>query len=405
MASKREAPPHAHHLTVNHIFDFMTVAYGEKCTFDREPFAGKRTIVSSIGSKESISHCDNSRAAFTTSKVYDRMIGFLKDIKERLPHSSVRMNDRDMREFDALFEEDANRHNEGDGTAEEDRGNADIAKEAADSLAIGLLQYGLISFSDDDIMFYLHPNKAEWVSKGQDMYGDNCARVLETAFHLRCTSPDCAYTNIYYPHVRCDRGAEPTVEEPAGGGPVVLPIFIRDGLMDLREDFVEEVATFNNYVSENPHLFPLMCLPCLMGKQMRNAFNARISPSSSTEGYPQLQYFTIVDLLENTTEWKRRTPTENRFMQTFIHNCEEVQKSSSRYDLYEAWSGSLYTLPRLPFEDIEIVSDDASLSRYNVRWKEGVREKCENESAIIRPRKRKATGVRTVQTVNESDIE
>lgn len=339
------------------IFTFMSVCTGHKNTFGNEPFTGQKTVVSDVGLTDCISHerilkgkkdgSDDEKRCITTRKVCDVMLPLLKKMGPCLPRTGIFLDEDDME----LFELNA------DGThATGDQPDSDGMK----ALSLATLFYGMLSFSDQEVLFQLHPNKRAWNLKGREMYGFAFAEMFDEAFSLSCAMPSCVYQS-YFPHV-------------GGGGPAVLPMFVRKGLINEMDEYTRKLGGL--LAVQKQGAYPLMCLPCLLLKQIHNRFTERLLFDPDR---PQLRPFTVIDLerggeseVEDTKLPPRAGMTSRaRFIDQCIERCKADQAVGWQNDLYEDNQRSYY-MPRLPFKDIEIVNneDDTYNGRYTVRWKD-----------------------------------
>ena len=346
----------------DNIFAFMTACTGHKNTFGHEPFTRQRTLVSDVGLTDSVSHKsirkgkdvpDGVAPCISTRQVCDVMLPLLRKREQCLPRTGIFLDEDDME----MFELDA------DGTPAKGKpADSNVIK----ALSLGTLFYGMLSLSDEEILFQLHPNKNVWNIKGQEMYGFQYADTFAKVFSLRCAMSSCTYSS-YFPQVRV--GVE--------GGPAVLPMFVRKGLINEMPGYMRQLSGF--LLVQQQGAYPLMCLACLLLKQIHNRFTERLSFDPER---PQLSPFTVVDL-----ERQSKTQTVNNlettagitscpgFTEKYIERCKEGQAVGWQSDLYEENERSYY-LTRLPFEDIEIIKDqcDTYNGGYIVRWRDGSRK-------------------------------
>lgn len=366
---------------IDNIFAFMSACTGHKNTFGHEPFTGRRTVVSDVGLTDGVSHgsCiekggnarDPSDPSTTTTsitasttntrQVCDATLPLLRKTGPNLPRTGIFLDEDDME----MFELNA------DGTpAKGDTTGSNVMR----ALSLGTLFYGMLSLSDAEILFQLHPNKSAWHLKGREMYGFGCAQVFTDAFSLRCAMPTCMYRS-YFPHVAL---------ATSGGGPAVLPMFVRRGLVNEVPQYMRQLSAFLSVQQTTKCAYPLMCLPCLLVRQIHNRFTERLSFDADR---PQLSPFTVVDLeRENGLEEGDSKPTTTTagapasvgitsrpsFADKYIERCKKGQADGWQGDLYELNERSYY-LTRLPFHEIEIINDNRATHSggYVVRWRDG----------------------------------
>ena len=333
------------------IFAFMSSCTGHKHGFGQEPFTKQKTLVSDVGLTDNISHdCSrDTRLPITTSKVTRAMLPLLWKTNPLLPRTGIFLDEDDMKMFQLAT----------DGTpAQQESSGQRIMK----ALSLGTLFFGMISLSDDELFFHLHPNKRAWHIKAQEMYGFEWTDMFTNIFALSCTMPSCRYWT-YFPDVR----------QEMKGGPAILPKFVREGLVNKEEDFIRLVSVFLDVQREGS--YPLMCVPCLLEKQLHNRFTERLYFDHER---PQLNPFTVVDLVnENETDENDRSTITGHtscasFTEKYIERCKREQATGWQTDLYENTTRSYY-LPRLSFSDIEIVSEYKSSHNggYIVRYRNG----------------------------------
>jgi hypothetical protein len=340
---------------IDNIFTFMSACTGHKNTFGHEPFTGRRTVVSDVGLTDSVSHKSiekgNAVPDITTRQVCDAMLPLLRQTEPCLPRTGIFLDEDDMDKFEL----------DADGTpAKGEPTDSNIMK----ALSLGTLFYGMLSFSDEEVLFQLHPNKSTWKLKGKEMYGFECAEVFANTFSLRCAMPSCMYRS-YFPQVKV--GME--------GGPAVLPMFVRKGLINEVPEYMRQLSLF--LVVQRQGAYPLMCLPCLLLKQIHNRFTERLSFDPDR---PQLSPFTVVDLErgskpeegDNNPMTTAGITSRPGFTDKYIDRCKRGEAVGWQSDLYEENERSYY-MTRLPFGDIEIINDhrDTHNGGYIVRWRDG----------------------------------
>lgn len=315
--------------------------------------------MSDVGLTDTISHTNikkgnyvaqNVDSCITTKEVCNVMLPFLRQTGPCLPRTGIILDEEDMN----MFNLSAN------GNPVEVVASNDKVMEA---LSLGTLFFGMLSFTDDELFFNLHPNKRAWHIKGQEMYGFEWADLFSKTFALFCAMPSCRYWT-YFPHIRGE----------ARGGPAVLPKFVREGLIQEEGDFIRLLSAFHNVTEQG--MYSLMCIVCLLEKQMHNRFTERLSYNRDR---PQLHPFTVVDFeSENSTEGRDEVhsivgnTSSSRFTDKYIKRCTKEQAVGWQSDLYEDTERSYY-IPRLPFSDIEIIIDDTHPHKggYIVRWRNG----------------------------------
>lgn len=320
------------------IFAYMSSCTGSKSTFGEEPFTKQRTLVSDVGLTDCISHSygRTNGSYINTRKVCDVMVPVLKEVKKRLSRTGIYLDEEDIETFELNDTKDR------------------VHREGIRALSLGNLSYGMISFSDDELFFQLHPNKYTWKVKAQEMYGFEHLDVFNKAFSLRCGRQPCEYMSYFSDVVD-------------GNGPAVLPAFIRKGLInDRMDDYMRRLNAFV-MMNQNGH-YPALCLPCLLHKQVGNRFSKRLTYDPMR---PQLNPFTVIDLENKPDE---AGTSRARFIENYIKQCQESNVCGS--DLYVKDNMSYY-LTRLPFRDIEIcVSKEdehyVPENDYIVRWRRRV---------------------------------
>ena len=148
------------------------------------------------------------------------MLPLLWKTKPFLPRKGIFLDEDDMKMFQLAT----------DGThAPEESSGGRIMK----ALSLGTLFFGMISLSDDELFFHLHPNKRAWHIKAQEMYGFEWTDMFTKIFALSCTMPSFTYWT-YFREVR----------QEMKGGPAILPNFVREGLVNQEEDFIRLVYVF-----------------------------------------------------------------------------------------------------------------------------------------------------------------
>ena len=340
MADAGTRPKSTKPLTLNHVFEFLTMTSGEKVCIDKEPLTGKRTLVTSTGLTDDIFNADvQEEDRIDSTRVCHTMLPFLRQVSQNVVRKGILMSDEDKSKFE-LDDVDP---------------DANVEGKVMSALSLGGLMYGMITLTDDEVLFMLHPTRMEWIRKGQELYGLQCESMLKKALQLKCAVPSCKYVHTYYPHLFNSK------DNIMLTGPAVLPKFIREGLMDHSHVFLSHLNLFNAYV-ETPHAYPLLCLPCLMSKQMTNMFSARLTFDSN---HPQLTPFTIVELLRDSNIKEGEGCT---FIQRYIKKCRDLDGVTFNSDLYEVGAENKYLLQRMPFRDFEI-SFDQSENLYSVRCK------------------------------------
>ncbi len=243
----------------DNIFAFMSGCTGHKHTFGHEPFTSRRTVVADVGLTDCISHkinekgnnaTDGGNRCINTRKVCDVMLPLLRKTESCLTRTGIFLDETDMELF----------HLNEDGTpAKGEPTDGNVMK----ALSLGTLFYGMLSFSDEEVLFQLHPNKNAWNLKGQEMYGFEFAEMFTKAFSPRCAMPSCVYQS-YFPEVRIGMA----------GGPAVLPMFVRKGLINEVPDYMRQLSGY--WAVQQQGAYPLMCLPCLLLKQIHNRFTERL---------------------------------------------------------------------------------------------------------------------------------
>lgn len=347
---------------IDNIFSFMSASTGHKHAFGREPFSGHRTLVSDIGLTDFISH-GNTRKANTipgpcmgTTQVCGTMLPLLHKILPGLPRTGLFLDEEDM----DMFELSA----DATGAGRRAKG-LNIEGKVMEALSLGTLFFGMISFSNDELLFHLHPNKKAWEIKGHEMYGVECAGILAKIFSLSCGVPSCRYWS-YFPEVR--RGED--------GGPVILPKFVREGLIEYEaSEYMRLLSVFLG-VQQQQGGYPLMCAPCLLEKQMQNRFTERLSYDPER---PQLNPFTVVDLgnesrpgnVDKSRCQLAGITSHPEFTEKYIHECKKGDRVGWQSDLYEENERSYY-MPRLPFSNIRIIYDQHNTYNggYTVCWRD-----------------------------------
>lgn len=344
---------------IDEIFSFMSACTGHKHAFGCEPFSGAKTLVSDIGLTDIVSHRSIRNgnnipgACMDTTQVCDTMLPLLQKIQPGLPRTGIFIDDEDMEMFE--FNVDAAR---AEGGALEGK--------VMDALSLGTLFYGMISFSNEELLFHLHPNKNAWGIKGQEMYGVEYADMFAKIFSLSCGVPSCRYWT-YFPDVR---GRE-------RGGPAILPKFVREGLIEYEVTYYIRLLSVFLEVQQQQGGYPLMCAPCLLEKQMHNRFTERLSYDPER---PQLNPFTVVDLglergpvhIDSGRTQTAGVTSHAEFTEKYIQECKRGKGVGWQSDLYEDTDRSYY-LPRLPFSDIRIIYDKHNTYNggYTVRWRNG----------------------------------
>lgn len=343
------------------IFAFMSSCTGRKHAFGQEPFTQQRTIVSDVGQTDSISrtctrNANEEESCITANQVSRVMLPLLWKRKPCLPRTGIFLQEEDMN----MFQLDVN------GSPAQE---ATSGQRAMNALSLGSLFFGIISFSDEELFFHVHPNKRAWHIKAQEMYGFERADMFTKVFSLSCAMPSCRYWT-YFPEVR----------DGMRGGPAVLPKFVRQGLINEEPHFIRMLSVFLQVQEQGG--YPLMCSPCLLEKQLHNRFTERLYYDPER---PQLKPFTVVDLesesnqsvtdVEDNRETTVGTTSRPKFIEKYIERCKKEQAVGWQSDLYEENRRSYY-LPRLPFPDIEIIRDHNSSPNggYIVRWRNGSRK-------------------------------
>jgi len=339
----------------------MSTCTGHKHTFGTEPFTGRRTLVSDVGLTDSVCHkdienkkslSDKRSQCITTRKVCDVMLPLLRKTMVQLPRTGIFLDEEDM----DLFELDM------DSTPTIGHPTCGLIMKA---LSLGTLFFGMISLSDEEVLFHLHPNKNAWKVKGQEIYGFNHKDIFDKAFSFYCAMPSCMYRS-YFPDV---------VIGKEGGGPAVLPLFIRKGLVNEVPGYMRQLSLFLSMPGQGA--YPLMCLPCLLLKQIHNRFTERLSFDPER---PQLNPFTVVDLERESRHVSgKRKPTPAAagitscpgFTERYIKLCKKGHVSGWQSDLCDA-KNRCYYLTKLPFEEIEIKHDknDTYNGGYTVCWRD-----------------------------------
>jgi hypothetical protein len=338
------------------VFAFLSTSTGYKQTYGEEPFTNKRTVVSDVGLTDRVSHesiekgnyaTEGGNPCITTRQVCNVMLPLLRKTEPHLPRTGIFLDEEDMK----LFELDA------DGTPAKEE---PVGRNVLNALSLGNLYFGMILFSRDEILFQLHPNKNAWKLKGQEMYGFETAGVFDEAFSLSCAMPSCRYFS-YFPQVGL-------------AAPAVLPMFIRKGLINRVPQYIRLLSVFVKFKQQGA--YPLMCLPCLLMKQIHNRFTERLSFDPSR---PQLSPFTVVDLEKDFQSEERDdksdsitgTTSSSSFTTRYIERCKKGVGCQS--DLYEDNDHSYY-MTRLPFGDIEIANDYHGKYNggYTVQWRDGI---------------------------------
>lgn len=308
-------------LSVNPIFNFLTMVVGEKHTFDTDPTNGKPVLVSSIGTKD-ISH---GSANYGIDIVHHRMKTILQKAKEGLPNSNNPITDEDIQR------------------------RVDITRSG---LHLAALKFNMLSLHDEELMFQLHPTKIGWLEICKNMYGENSALILQNIFDLRCSEPVCNYTFRYYTHIRDHMGK-------LRSGPCILPMFIRDGLMTKKAMFVQDLKEFLSFVTENNYVFPKLCIVCFMMKHMCNAFRSTLTMCNDR---PQISLLGLFEIY--------KPDAKDRFIREYISTHEHAACHLDDLLDVEEHHRSLHVLETLPFDNIEIAVDKENINGYTVRWKE-----------------------------------
>lgn len=341
---------------IDSLFAFMSSCTGHKHTFGQEPFTKQRTVVSDVGLTDSISHkstgeandaANEVKSCITTNQVSKIMVPLLRKTKPCLPRTGIFLDEEDMEMFQLAA----------DGTPVKE---ATSGEKVMKALSLGTLFFGMIRFSDEELFFHLHPNKRVWYIKAQEMYGDDWKDLFTEVFSLSCAMPSCRYWT-YFPGVR----------DGMSGGPVILPKFVREGLIKEEQEFIRLLSVFLQVQKTGG--YPLVCAPCLLEKQLHNRFTERLYFDPER---PQLNPFTVVDFERESNKANASTigiTSSQYFTKKYIERCKKEQAVGWQSDLYEDARRSYY-LPRLPFSDIEIISDPSSSHNggYTVRWRNGI---------------------------------
>lgn len=335
---------------IDNVFAFMSACTGHKQTFGNEPFTNRRTVVSDIGLTDNLSHMsikeghDVEDQCITTRQVCNVMLPLLQDTAPCLPRTGIFLDEDDME----MFELNAN------GTPGKEE---PITSKVTKALSLGTLFYGMISLSNEEVIFQLHPNKRTWNLKGKEMYGFQYAGKFDKLFSLCCAMTCCTYKS-YYPQVGIKKG------------PAILPMFVRKGLINEVPEYMRQLSVFLDV--QQQRAYPLMCLPCLLLKQLHNRFTERLSFDPDR---PQLNPFTVIDLeREGTSKPEPKAAgitSRPGFTDKYIERCKKTKVNGWQSDLYEGNDRSYY-LTKLPFNDIEIINNhrDTHNGGYIVRWRD-----------------------------------